>query len=204
MELGPFSLGTTLTFGQLIVVDANGNVRVLQPGESPLPGEITINNSNPGQDSDNAVQISRVNSDGSNADITDDINEIFAALEQGQDPTQLGDELATAAGESNGSSPTGSVSIARDALETIAATEFSTSALISLGLSETQSLTLLEGYSQRALGAIVTGTNDAATIAGDTAVVADETDAALTLSGTLTSEDVDNTDNRFTAKTIEG
>ena len=30
------------------------------------------------------------------------------------------------------------------------------------------------------------GTNDATTIAGDTAVVADETDAALTLSGTLT------------------
>ncbi|ASM95059.1 hypothetical protein AOT11_07225 [Vibrio vulnificus NBRC 15645 = ATCC 27562] len=37
-----------------------------------------------------------------------------------------------------------------------------------------------------------------ATIAGDTP------DAALTLSGTLTSEDVDNTDNSFTAKTIEG
>ncbi|MBF4254420.1 hypothetical protein EA007_26750, partial [Vibrio anguillarum] len=50
----------------------------------------------------------------------------------------------------------------------------------------------------------INGTNDAATIAGDTAVVADETDAALTLSGTLSSEDVDNTDNRFTAKTIEG
>ncbi|ASM97783.1 hypothetical protein AOT11_22065 [Vibrio vulnificus NBRC 15645 = ATCC 27562] len=50
----------------------------------------------------------------------------------------------------------------------------------------------------------INGTNDAATIAGDTAVVADETDAALTLSGTLTSEDVDNTDNSFTAKTIEG
>ncbi|ASM97785.1 hypothetical protein AOT11_07200 [Vibrio vulnificus NBRC 15645 = ATCC 27562] len=30
----------------------------------------------------------------------------------------------------------------------------------------------------------INGTNDAATIAGDTAVVADETDAALTLSGT--------------------
>ncbi|ASW80949.1 retention module-containing protein [Vibrio anguillarum] len=207
MELGSFSLGTTLTFGQMIVVDANGNVRVLQPGEKTLPGEIIISASNASQNdvgNNNDVQISKVNADGRNVDITNDINEIFAALEQGQDPTQLGEDLATAAGESNGSSPTGSVSIARDALETIAATEFSTSALTALGLSETQSLTLLESYSQSALGSIVTGTNDAATIAGDTAVVADETDAALTLSGTLSSEDVDNTDNRFTAKTIEG
>ncbi|ASG07296.1 hypothetical protein CEQ50_06880 [Vibrio anguillarum] len=207
MELGSFSLGTTLTFGQMIVVDANGNVRVLQPGEKTLPGEIIISVSNATQDdvgNNNDVQISRVNADGRNVDITNDINEIFAALEQGQDPTQLGEDLATAAGESNGSSPTGSVSIARDASETIAATEFSTSALTALGLSETQSLTLLESYSQSALGSIVTGTNDAATIAGDTEVVASETDAALSLTGTLTATDVDNADNTFTATSKEG
>ncbi|WP_277869577.1 Ig-like domain-containing protein [Vibrio cyclitrophicus] len=50
----------------------------------------------------------------------------------------------------------------------------------------------------------VTGTNDAATIAGDTEVVASETDAALSLSGTLTATDVDNADNTFTATSIEG
>ncbi|MGB5802689.1 MAG: retention module-containing protein, partial [Vibrio anguillarum] len=192
MELGSFSLGTTLTFGQMIVVDANGNVRVLQPGEKTLPGEIIISASNATQDdvgNNNDVQISRVNADGRNVDITNDINEIFAALEQGQDPTQLGEDLATAAGESNGSSPTGSVSIARDASETIAATEFSTSALTALGLSETQSLTLLESYSQSALGLIVTGTNDAPVAAAD--VEAGATEGGDVISGTVTATDVD-------------
>ncbi|WP_141195538.1 retention module-containing protein, partial [Vibrio sp. V09_P4A23P171] len=207
MELGSFSLGTTLTFGQMIVVDANGNVRVLQPGEKTLPGEIIISASNATQDdvgNNNDVQISRVNADGRNVDITNDINEIFAALEQGQDPTQLGEDLATAAGESNGSSPTGSVSIARDASETIAATEFSTSALTALGLSETQSLTLLESYSQSALGSIVTGingANDGAKITGDDSGSVTEDAADNTATGTLTSKDVDNTDNEFQAQT---
>ncbi len=48
----------------------------------------------------------------------------------------------------------------------------------------------------------VTGTNDAAVIAGDTAQSAAETNAPLTLNGTLTSTDVDNADNSFTATTI--
>ncbi|MCC4237138.1 retention module-containing protein, partial [Vibrio anguillarum] len=185
MELGSFSLGTTLTFGQMIVVDANGNVRVLQPGEKTLPGEIIIiaSNATPNDvGNNNDVQISRVNADGRNVDITNDINEIFAALEQGQDPTQLGEDLATAAGESNGSSPTGSVSIARDASETIAATEFSTSALTALGLSETQSLTLLESYSQSALGSIVTGINGAN----------DKADIQGAVSGSVTEDAADN------------
>uniref|UniRef100_UPI0040485777 retention module-containing protein n=1 Tax=Vibrio anguillarum TaxID=55601 RepID=UPI0040485777 len=207
MELGSFSLGTTLTFGQMIVVDANGNVRVLQPGEKTLPGEIIISASNATPNdvgNNNDVQISRVNADGRNVDITNDINEIFAALEQGQDPTQLGEDLATAAGESNGSSPTGSVSIARDASETIAATEFSTSALTALGLSETQSLTLLESYSQSALGSIVTGingANDGAKITGDDSGSVTEDAAENTATGTLLASDVDNTDNVFQAQT---
>ncbi|WP_146029760.1 Ig-like domain-containing protein, partial [Stutzerimonas stutzeri] len=48
----------------------------------------------------------------------------------------------------------------------------------------------------------ITGTNDAAVIAGDVAQTAAETNAPLTLNGTLTSTDVDNTDNSFTAATI--
>ncbi|WP_219725307.1 VCBS domain-containing protein, partial [Stutzerimonas stutzeri] len=48
----------------------------------------------------------------------------------------------------------------------------------------------------------ITGTNDAAVIAGDVAQTAAETNAPLTLNGTLTSTDVDNADNSFTAATI--
>jgi VCBS repeat-containing protein len=47
----------------------------------------------------------------------------------------------------------------------------------------------------------ITGTNDAAVISGDISQTAAETDAALTLSGTLSATDVDNVDNSFTAQT---
>ena len=52
------------------------------------------------------------------------------------------------------------------------------------------------------LTVIITGTNDAAVISGDVAQSAVETNAPLTLNGTLTSTDVDNPDNSFTATTI--
>ncbi|MBS3952387.1 MAG: VCBS domain-containing protein, partial [Methylomicrobium sp.] len=50
----------------------------------------------------------------------------------------------------------------------------------------------------------ITGTNDAAVIAGDSEVVVSETDAALSLTGTVTATDVDNDNNVFQANTIVG
>ena len=49
----------------------------------------------------------------------------------------------------------------------------------------------------------INGTNDAATISSATVAV-DETDTAITTSGTLSSTDVDNLDNAFTPDTISG
>ncbi|MDN3680778.1 VCBS domain-containing protein, partial [Vibrio tapetis subsp. quintayensis] len=49
----------------------------------------------------------------------------------------------------------------------------------------------------------VTGTNDSATVSSVNKVLA-ETDAALTSTGTLTSDDVDNPDNTFTPATVSG
>ncbi|HHP0481778.1 TPA: VCBS domain-containing protein, partial [Vibrio campbellii] len=49
----------------------------------------------------------------------------------------------------------------------------------------------------------INGTNDAATVSSATAAV-DETDKAVTASGTLTSTDVDNPDNAFTPDSITG
>ncbi|CAH8197296.1 type I secretion C-terminal target domain-containing protein [Vibrio aestuarianus] len=149
MGRSTFLLGSNLAVGQRIAVDVNGNVRILNSGEKALPGEIIMSPSKLGENDGSLntnVQISQIAPDGSGTDITDDVNAIFAALEQGIDPTQLGEEFATAAGESNGSSPTDSVSITRDGAEIIAATNFDTSALTSLGLSQTQSLGLLEQY----------------------------------------------------------
>ncbi|OEE53358.1 VCBS domain-containing protein [Vibrio splendidus] len=49
----------------------------------------------------------------------------------------------------------------------------------------------------------INGTNDAATVSSATVAI-DETDKAVTTSGTLTSTDVDNTDNAFTPDSIAG
>jgi len=49
----------------------------------------------------------------------------------------------------------------------------------------------------------INGTNDTATVSSDAQTLT-ETDAAVSTSGTLTSTDVDNTDNTFTATTVTG
>ncbi|MGX6706972.1 cadherin domain-containing protein [Vibrio cholerae] len=83
-----------------------------------------------------------VDAEGNVQPITDDIEQILAALEEGADPTAL-DDLAPAAGGLQGSSITGSASIERDGAETIASTQFDTSGFEAIGLSRTQSLSLL-------------------------------------------------------------
>ncbi len=50
----------------------------------------------------------------------------------------------------------------------------------------------------------INGANDAATISGDTSVTTTETDQVILLSGTLTSFDPDNVDDRFIAETVSG
>ncbi|MEZ9544668.1 VCBS domain-containing protein, partial [Vibrio sp. 10N.286.48.C11] len=49
----------------------------------------------------------------------------------------------------------------------------------------------------------INGTNDAATVSSATVAV-DETDKAVTTSGTLTSRDIDNQDNTFTPSSLTG
>ncbi|WP_310586347.1 tandem-95 repeat protein [Stutzerimonas frequens] len=60
------------------------------------------------------------------------------------------------------------------------------------------------GVADSTLTITITGTNDAAVISGDVAQSAAETDTPLTLNGTLTSTDVDNADNSFTAASLVG
>ncbi|MBT0115149.1 tandem-95 repeat protein, partial [Vibrio alginolyticus] len=75
-------------------------------------------------------------------DISDDVAQIISAIEQGQDPSAIDEELAPAAGENSGSSLQNSATIVRDGTEVLASTNFETIGLESLGLSETQALTL--------------------------------------------------------------
>lgn len=128
---------------QVIVIDINGNLRVLGEGELPKPGEVIFD---PNAVEEQSSQVSLVDDSGVPQDLTSEIDDIFAALEEGQDPTQLGEDFATAAGGQSGSSLTASSSVTRDGTETIASTDFVTSGFASLGLSETQSLSLLEQF----------------------------------------------------------
>ncbi|WP_394375377.1 retention module-containing protein [Stutzerimonas frequens] len=70
-------------------------------------------------------------------------------------------------------------------------------------VQETFTVTSIDGTEQDVTVTII-GTNDAAVISGDVAQSAAEADAPLTLNGTLTSTDVDNADNSFTATSLVG
>ncbi len=73
-------------------------------------------------------------------------------------------------------------------------------------VTETFSYTVDDGFGNTSKANVVitiTGTNDAATVSSDTQTLT-ETDAPLITTGTLTSTDVDNTDNSFTPATING
>ncbi|WP_394251117.1 Ig-like domain-containing protein, partial [Vibrio profundi] len=143
MELSTLIAGGALAVGQRIVIDTNGNIRIVEQGEQLQLGDVVLESFD--ASSNTPQKVSLVNESGE-TEITDEIADIFAALEEGQDPTQLSDEFATAAGGSDGSSLVSSGSVERDGTEAIADTEFDTEGLESLGLSETQSLSLLEAF----------------------------------------------------------
>ncbi|WP_159739168.1 Ig-like domain-containing protein, partial [Vibrio atypicus] len=146
MGFGTYVALGNLASGQVVVVDTNGKVRVLQEGELPKPGEVVLNNEQSAPGDEPSINVELIGDNGQAQDISSELEDIFAALEEGQDPTQLGEEFATAAGGQSGSSLTDSGTISRDGLETIASTEFVTQGFESLGLSETQSLSLLEQF----------------------------------------------------------
>ncbi|WP_233420237.1 Ig-like domain-containing protein, partial [Vibrio metoecus] len=134
-----------LAANQLLVIDRNGNIAIINAGEAVPEGAIILdpNGSSlvPGEQAKPSAQLA--DAQGNTQPITNDIEQILTALEQGADPTALGEDLAPAAGGVQGSSITGSASIERDGTEIIAATQFDTSGFEAIGLSRTQSLSLL-------------------------------------------------------------
>ncbi|MFM2589834.1 Ig-like domain-containing protein [Vibrio sp. TBV020] len=179
--------------GQIIAVDANGNVRIIPEGGSPLPGEVLVTAEGTDDGSSTGdIQIDFINQDGSPQDITNEIEDIFAALEGGDDPTQLGEDFATAAGGQNGSSLTSTGSIERDGAETIASTNFDTEGLASLGLSETQSLTLLDQFREFQQPPFFTSNGEP--LGDDISVTTDED---TPISGVLTASDPNEDDLTF-------
>ncbi|MCS0417269.1 tandem-95 repeat protein [Vibrio diabolicus] len=123
---------------QVVVIGLDGELRVLTEGQQPLPGEVVVATTDAAPLN---LNIQLTEEQGSK-DISDDVARIIGAIEQGQDPSIVDEELVPAAGENSGSSLQNSATIARDGTEVLASTNFETIGLESLGLSETQALTL--------------------------------------------------------------
>lgn len=138
------TLATLALANTTVVIDINGQIRELLPGEVPGPGEVIVVLGQ-GATAATDTQAQVVSEQGALVDLNldDEIAAILEQIEQGADPTQ-NEDLATAAGEQGGSSLTNSGSIERTGAETLAATAFETAGLEAQGLSRTQSVSLLE------------------------------------------------------------
>ncbi|WP_321463261.1 Calx-beta domain-containing protein [uncultured Vibrio sp.] len=126
--------------GNIVVIGLDGNVRTLAEGESPKPGELIIEELS---DTSELI-VEQVTPQGSSINVTEDITDLIEALAQGQDPTQLGEEFETAAGEVNGSSPQNTGAISRTGAESLASTNFETVGISGTGFSSTQLQTLFD------------------------------------------------------------
>ncbi|WP_049844035.1 Ig-like domain-containing protein [Vibrio sp. VPAP30] len=188
MGFGTYVAMGNLAANQIIVIDVNGNVRVLIEGELPRPGEVIVQSNSDATDNSRQLQVELVDQGGAPQDISAEIEDIFAALEEGQDPTELGEDFATAAGGQTGSSLAASASVTRDGTETIASTNFTTEGFQSLGLSETQSLSLLDQF--RLFEPVFVDVNNDPL--GESISVTTDEDTAI--SGALTATDQNPTD----------
>ncbi|MBE8578433.1 VCBS domain-containing protein [Vibrio sp. OPT18] len=171
-----------------VVLDAQGQVRRLSPGEQPAASDVIIS-FDTSEESVPSVSARFVDNQGQQnvLDTDDAIAQVQRAIEEGFDPTELGDEFDTAAGE-EGSSLTNSGRIERTGAETQAATNFETEGFESQGLSETQSIALFDIIAF-------------ALISGDTNVIEFEQDEPIETGGALISDDPDVT---FIGKEVAG
>ncbi|PWF74080.1 hypothetical protein CBX98_00020 [Vibrio sp. T9] len=126
--------------GNIVVIGLDGEIRTLEEGQLPQPGELIID-----EVSDTSeLVIEQVTPQGSSINVTDDITALIEAIASGEDPTELGEEFDPAAGEGNGSSPQNTGAIDRTGAELLASTNFETVGTDGIGFSSTQVETLLD------------------------------------------------------------
>ncbi|PWI34710.1 hypothetical protein DI392_00005, partial [Vibrio albus] len=167
---------------KFIAIDINGNLKFIDNPSELAPGEVIVNAGGHEVTTDLGSMVGVANrSGGIDAIGNNELDQLFAALEGGQDPTAL-EDLAPAAGGPQGSAPTTSGTIDRDGTSTIASTFYDTTGIDTLGLPETQALSLLNVVAQVA-----------ATFSGDDQgeVVEDESNLTLTETGSLIVTDPD-------------
>ncbi|MFH4526350.1 Calx-beta domain-containing protein [Vibrio diabolicus] len=126
--------------GNIVVIGLDGEIRTLEEGQLPQPGELIID-----EVSDTSeLVIEQVTPQGSSINVTDDITALIEAIASGEDPTELGEDFDPAAGEGNGSSPQNTGAIDRTGAELLASTNFETVGTDGTGFSSTQVETLLD------------------------------------------------------------
>ncbi|HGY9586215.1 TPA: Ig-like domain-containing protein, partial [Vibrio harveyi] len=172
---------------QLVVIDLNGQLKVLAENERPLPGELIVAVI---EDEPQKLQV-KVATEEDEQDITQDVAQIIDALRDGQDPTLLNEEFAPAAGENAGSSLQESGTVERTGAEILASTLFETTGIAALGLSETQNLSLADlilnaANSDNTSPAI----NSRPPVAEDDSVLTDE-DASVSIDVLANDQDAD-------------
>lgn len=202
MDMTTLNLGGALALGQRIVISVDGTIKVLEEGVPLQAGDVILES----QDGTNEPQVSikRFSSEDGEVELDQDIANIFAALEEGQDPTELGEEFATAAGQ-NGSSLSASGTIERDGEETIPGTEFVTTGFESLGMSRTQSLSLLDAYRSLIEPAVAQPNTNPLFVDSNSDAIGDTvsfiTDEDTPVSGTLSASDEDGDSLSFSKST---
>ncbi|PNM58509.1 hypothetical protein AL546_007335 [Vibrio vulnificus] len=137
MDFTAFLAGASLTAGRIVVLDLNGNIKFLRQ-DKPLLGELVIETL---EETD--VPQFRIATDAVKPTSLMTFNR-FCCIRRRTGPTQLGDDFATAAGETGGSSLVAGGTISRTGAESLASTDFSTQGLQALGLNEAQSLSLFD------------------------------------------------------------
>ncbi|USP12595.1 VCBS domain-containing protein [Vibrio gazogenes] len=190
---------------QVIIIDQDGNVITINPGEIIPPGVVILEGGNfLNHDEYTALHAKVVGPNGDKVDITDDVNQLLTSIEQGNDPTQLGETFAPAAGTTSGSSLSESATVEAVNDELIAQTDFSTQGLYrfsSLSISTTQGLALLDVFntltststntpdsaSDALTGGTADGTNNAPVAQAATGSVTED----ATITGSITATDVD-------------
>ncbi|WP_145575564.1 tandem-95 repeat protein, partial [Vibrio crassostreae] len=202
MDMTTLNLGGALALGQRIVISVDGTIKVLEEGQPLQAGDVVLESQNGSNEPQ--ISVKRFSpEDGGDIELDQDIADIFAALEEGQDPTELGEEFATAAGQ-NGSSLSASGTIERDGEETIPGTEFVTTGFEALGMSRTQSLSLLDAYRSLTEAATPLNSNPSfvdSNNAEASDVVTFTTDEDTPVSGTLSASDEDGDDLSFSKAT---
>ncbi|WP_395188531.1 VCBS domain-containing protein [Vibrio diabolicus] len=124
-----------LTAQTYVVIGLDGQIKAFASKENLLPGEVVVELVE-GKIQPQHVYIADTEGE-AQTDSTDKLAKILEAIEKGQDPSELGDEYATEAGEVTGSSLTASGTVERTGAEVLASTFFETA-----GVTTEQSTTL--------------------------------------------------------------